>query len=208
MQQVLQLNADYTPMKLTTHERAVELILDDKAYLVETITGRFIRSEKLVIPWPSVIALRRYKSGRPDRVKFSTRSVVARDGFTCAYCGVRPTHPDGRPDREQLTADHVVPRAQSKDGKVYLYWTKRWAPVTTWENCVCACKRCNQQKADRTPVQANMALRWLPRRPTQADVLRMTLWRHRVLPAEWAQYLPSVLSPEVGSADALSGAGG
>lgn len=191
MDMVLQLNADYAPMKLTTYERAVELLLEQKAYIVLPVEGRFVRSERLVLPWPSVIALRKYKAGRPDRVKFSTRSVVTRDNFTCAFCGIRPTLPDGRPDREHLTADHVVPRAQAKDGKVYLYWAKKWSSVTTWENCVCACRSCNQRKADRTPVQANMPLRFLPRRPTQADVLRMSVWRFRKLPAAWAAYLPA-----------------
>jgi 5-methylcytosine-specific restriction endonuclease McrA len=191
MNTVLQLNADYAPMKLTTYERAVELLLEGKAYAVASVPDRFIRSEKLVLPWPSVIALRKYSSGRPDRVKFSTRSVVVRDNFSCAYCGLRPTRADGRPDRDRLTADHVIPRAQAKEGRVYLYWAKKWSMVTTWENCVCACKPCNQRKADRTPAQARMGLRFLPRRPTQGDVLRMSLWRLRALPPEWAAYVPA-----------------
>lgn len=205
MNAVLQLNADFTPMKLQSYERAVELLLEGKAYAVESVPGRFIRSEKLVLPWPSVIALRKQRNARPDRIKFSTRSVVSRDNFTCAYCGVRPTYPDGRPDREALTADHVVPRAQAKEGKVYLYWSKKWSSVTTWENCVCACRRCNQYKADRTPSQAGMTLLFLPRRPTPADVLRMAVWRLRKLPAEWAAYLPPMRAEK--DAEALDTAG-
>lgn len=186
----LMLNADYTPMKIQTYERAIELLLEDKVVVVETVPDRFVRSEKLVIPWPSVIALKKYRNGRPDRVKFSSRAVLARDGYTCSYCGVRPTYPDGRPDKEQLTTDHVIPRAQAKDGKVYLYWSKKWSALTTWDNCVCACRRCNQRKADRTPVQAGMTLRFFPRRPTQADVLRMSMLRQRTVPVAWRQYLP------------------
>lgn len=188
---VLQLNADYTPMKVQRYERAIELLLEEKAMMVVAVPNRFIHSEKLVLPFPSVIALCKYNAkGRPDRIKFSGRAVQARDNHTCCYCGIRPTLPNGRPDRDALTMDHVVPRAQSKDGKVHLYWVRRWSQVTTWENCVCACRRCNQRKADRTPQQAGLTLRWLPRRPTAGDSLRMALWRQRVIPDEWAPWIP------------------
>jgi hypothetical protein len=47
------------------------------------------------------------------------------------------------------------------------------------------------RKADRTPQQAGMVLRILPRIPTQNDVLRMTLLRVKSVPQEWEPYLPS-----------------
>lgn len=147
-----------------------------------------------------LFALRRVQSIRPaedqqvyDIEVEGVHTFVANGHVVhnCAYCGIRPTYTDGRPDRDRLTADHVIPRAQAKEGRVYLYWSKKWSAVTTWENCVTACKPCNQRKADRTPAQAGMGLRFLPRRPTQADVLRMSLWRLRALPPEWADYVPA-----------------
>jgi len=185
----LQLNADYTPMKVLPWQRAVELVMDGKAVTVDAVSGRFVRSASLAIPWPSVVALRRYARIR-GRVKFSARNVQARDAFTCAYCGLQPRLADGRPDRDELTLDHVIPRAQSKHAAVYLPWSRKWVNVTCWENAVTACRACNARKADRTPQQAGMELRVYPRSPTPADVLRMTLGKLRDVPAAWEAYLP------------------
>ena len=64
MSQVLQLNADYTAMRVVGWEHAIELLLDARAMLVDSLHGKYVRSEKLVLPWPSVIALKRiYVSG-------------------------------------------------------------------------------------------------------------------------------------------------
>lgn len=186
---VLQLNADYAPMKLLRWERAIELVLDEKAVTVMPYEGRFVRSVSLALPWPAVIALKRYARAR-ERVRFSSRNVQARDLWTCAYCGVRPRLSDGRPDRKALTLDHVIPRAQARKGEVYLPWSRRWVKVSCWENAVAACPGCNTRKADRTPLQAGMALRVFPRMPTPADALRITLDRIHHVPAEWAQFLP------------------
>ncbi len=195
MNPVLQLNADYAPMKVTSWERAVEMLLDGTVFLVDAEPGRFIRSEKLAMPWPSVVALRRYRNVR-TRVRFSGRAVLARDHHRCAYCLCAPTIFGGRPDRNALTMDHVVPRAQARDGKVYLHWAKKWVNVTCWENAITACRRCNQQKGNRTPDQAGMQLHVYPRVPSQADVLRMQLGKMRRLPDAWLPYLPGTLAEE------------
>jgi 5-methylcytosine-specific restriction endonuclease McrA len=191
----LLLNADYSPMKIVPWTRAVELILDGKAATVEPYEGAFVRSAHLAIPWPAAVALKRYRVVR-SRIKFSARNVLLRDRFTCAYCGVRPTLPDGRPDRAALTLDHVIPRARGRDnhGAVYLPWSKTWVNVTCWENSVTACGgpgRCNARKGDRTPAQAGMTLLYLPRVPTQTDVLRMGLHRIKTVPSLWQPYLPA-----------------
>lgn len=190
MWDVLQLNADYTPMKIIRWERAVELTLDEKVVPVAAWPGRFVRSPSLAMPWPAVVALRRYSAVR-GKVRFSSRSVQARDNHTCAYCGLRPLLADGRPDRVQLTMDHVIPRAQARDGRVYLPWSRKWVPVTCWENAATACRACNSRKADRTPAQAHMLLRIFPRVPTQSDALRMTLSRLYRVPEPWVEWLPS-----------------
>ncbi|GDX81893.1 hypothetical protein LBMAG42_37040 [Deltaproteobacteria bacterium] len=186
---VLQLNADYTPMKVIRWQRAVELALDEKVVQVAAYPGRFVRSASLAVPWPAVVALRRYSVMR-GKVRFSSRSVQARDNFACAYCGLRPVMGDGRPDRVQLTMDHVIPRAQAREGRVFLPWARRWVNVTCWENAATACRACNFRKADRTPAQAGMLLRIFPRVPTQQDALRMALTRLPNLPETWLEWLP------------------
>ena len=187
---VMQLNADYGPMKVLRWERAIELVLEQKAVTVVAYEGRFVRSASLAIPWPAVIALKRYARAR-ERVRFSSRTVQARDAWTCAYCGVRPRTADGRPERRALTLDHVIPRAQARKGQVYLPWSRRWVKVSCWENAVAACPSCNTRKADRTPIQAGMALRVYPRIPTRADALRITLDRIHTIPEEWTPWLPA-----------------
>lgn len=185
----LQLNADYGPMKVLRWERAVELVLDGKAVTVAAYEGRFVRSASLALPWPAVVALKRYARAR-ERVRYCSRNVQARDAWTCAYCGVRPLLSDGRPDRRGLTLDHVIPRAQARDGVVYLPWSRRWVKVSCWDNAVAACASCNTRKADRTPAQAGMNLRVYPRVPTHADALRITLDRLHGVPVEWTEWLP------------------
>ena len=201
MNHVLLLNADHAPLKVLRWERAVELVLDGKAVTVAPYEGRFVRSASLAIPWPAVVALRRYTHVR-GRVRFSSRNVQARDAWTCQYCGRRPVLDDGRPDREALTLDHVVPRAQAKHGAVYLPWSRRWVNVTCWENAATSCggpRGCNARKGDRTPEQAGMPLRAFPRAPTPSDVLRMNIGRLSAIPSEWSLYLPAASIAVVGS---------
>jgi 5-methylcytosine-specific restriction endonuclease McrA len=64
-----------------------------------------------------------------------------RDFYECQYCA----------SKESLTIDHVVPK--SKGGK------------DTWENLVTACQKCNSRKGNRTPDEADMKLRKIPKQP-------------------------------------------
>ena len=82
---------------------------------------------------PEVITLTGYDRLPTRAVTFSRRNIFKRDRFQCQYCGVNP-------GGEELTIDHVVPRAQGG--------------VSSWTNCVLACIDCNKRKADRTPQQA------------------------------------------------------
>ena len=186
-QQALLLNADYQPIKVIPWEKAVLLLLDERAELVEAYAERFVHSVSAAIPWPAVLRLVAYVDGRP-RMRFSRQNVLARDHYRCAYCGIAPVRKNGRPKLEALTLDHVVPRAQSRGGKVRLL-SGLVVGVTCWENLVTACVDCNLRKADRTPNQAGMPLLQQPRKPNPIDVLRIHLRRERI-PDEWTAYLP------------------
>ncbi len=105
---------------------------------------------------PSVIRLLRYIKikRRFDYVPFSRANIYARDDHRCQYCGESfPT--------SELTFDHVVPVAQGgrKD----------------WENIVTCCVTCNRSKGGRTPAEARMHLRRMPKRPESAPALRITV---------------------------------
>ena len=184
---VLLLNADYRPFKVISWVRALSLLMDEKADLVEGYVGKLLRSPSTEMPWPAVVRLRRYVRAQ-TRVRFSRRNVLARDGYTCQYCGELPLY-KGRPHVEALTIDHVVPRAQSRKGRVKLPWKERTVPVTCWENVVTACYECNSNKADRTPGQAGLKLTKRPKKPSSMDILRMAITKS-VIPDEWKLYLP------------------
>ncbi len=82
----------------------------------------------------------------------SNIALFQRDEFICLYCGKNF-------GRNLLTRDHVIPKG--KGGK------------DIWENCVSACKACNNHKACRTPEEANMRLLAIPFRPNKAEYLAL-----------------------------------
>jgi 5-methylcytosine-specific restriction endonuclease McrA len=144
MSSVLVLNATYEPISVVSTRRAVVLLLKEKAELVEAAEA-VLRAENLTMRMPLVIRLV-YFVRIPYKVSLpvTRRTVLARDHYTCLYCGRQPA-------RKDLTVDHVVPR--SRGGR------------TVWENVVTACQRCNGRKGDRTPQEAGMAVLSDPARP-------------------------------------------
>jgi 5-methylcytosine-specific restriction endonuclease McrA len=163
------LNATYEPLGVVTSRRALLLVVEAKAEPLH-VTGATFRSARLVVPEPSVVRLLRYvRVPRPGRIAVNRRTVFARDGSRCQYCGAAA---------ENL--DHVVPR--SRGGQ------------HTWENVVAACRRCNARKEDRLPAEAGMALRSVPRVPRQHIQL---LARCGTVSADWHAYLGTV--PDTGS---------
>jgi 5-methylcytosine-specific restriction endonuclease McrA len=163
-QRVLVLNASYEPLQLVSTRRAIVLLLQEKAEVIEATEQR-LRAQSLFLDIPLVIRLVRYiKIPRRLRLPCSRRGVLTRDRETCQYCGIQP-------GRSQLTVDHVLPR--SRNGQ------------TTWENVVTACRECNHRKGGRTPDEANMVLASKPRQPQYvAFALLGELERHDV----WRKY--------------------
>lgn len=144
MSSVLVLNATYEPLNVVSVRRAVVLLLKEKAELVEAAEAR-LRAERMEIPVPLVIRLVTYvRIPRRIHLPVTRRTVLARDNYTCQYCGEQP-------GKANLTVDHVLPR--SRGG------------THTWENVVTACGRCNRRKGNRTPEEAGMPLRTRPARP-------------------------------------------
>ena len=141
---VLVLNSTYEPLNVVSVKRAVVLILKEKAEIVEAAEAE-LHSEKLSLPLPLVIRLITYvKVPRYFRLPLSRKTVLARDRYTCQYCGRRLP-------KSELTLDHVIPRQRGGE--------------TSWENVVTACKACNQRKGARTPQEAGMKLLSKPTRP-------------------------------------------
>jgi 5-methylcytosine-specific restriction endonuclease McrA len=114
----------------------------------------WVRTGNAEIQVPRVIRLFSYDKLPRQTVKFNRRTLFARDGNQCQYCGKRfPT--------SELSLDHVVPRSQGG--------------LTTWENIVCACVGCNVRKGGRTPKQAHMMLIRPPIKPKRSPLLSLKL---------------------------------
>lgn len=166
MERTLLLNQGYEPISVISWRRAICLMTLGKVEVVETY-DRDVRSVRLVFKMPAVVRLLRAVGCLRDQpVRFSRQNVLARDRWTCQYCGARPP-------LSELTYDHVVPR--SRGGK------------TAWENIVTACVECNTRKANRTPAQAGMQLRKPPVRPRWVPVFTIEISRSS-MPDAWRDY--------------------
>lgn len=134
------LNVTYEPLGFLTPERAVCVVMDGKAEIIEKTDKVYRSPGGTTIEQPSVIKLNRYiKMPRSLREAISPRVLFARDNHTCQYCG---RHEKDLKKNNRLTIDHIKPKAQGGPNH--------------WENVVTACYVCNLRKRDRTPMQANM----------------------------------------------------
>jgi len=182
----LVLNRNWQPVNVATVSRALVLLWNDSARVVDPADYRlytwadwsgfrprddeqFIQAVRLRLRVPEVIVLSAYDRLPSAAVSFSRRNVFKRDHWACQYCG-------GQPGGEELTIDHVLPRSQGG--------------TSTWENCVLACIGCDKRKADRTPQQAGMQLRKAPVRPAwkpiyARDSVRIESWSKFVSETYW-----------------------
>jgi len=182
----LVLNRNWQPVNVATVARALVLLWNESARAVDPADyrtyawedwsrlrpregERFIQAVQFRLRVPEVITLSDYDRLPAASVTFSRRNIFKRDRFTCQYCGVQP-------GSEELTLDHVVPRAQGGESR--------------WDNCVLACMECNRRKANRTPEQAGMRLKHKPVRPTWSPLyafrdVRIESWSKFVSEAYW-----------------------
>ncbi|WP_369212946.1 HNH endonuclease [Streptomyces flavofungini] len=169
MRDTLVLNASFEPLSTVTLNRAVVLVLQDKAVVEQAHPGLRVRAAAVDIPVPRVIRLCRYvRVPFRRQAPWSRRGVLVRDQHRCAYCGRRAT-----------TVDHVVPRSQGG--------------ADSWLNTVASCAMDNHRKANRTPEEAGMPLLRQPFEPTPADAMLLALGRDELsaLPHWLAQPVPA-----------------
>jgi len=145
----LTLNASFEPLTLVPVRRALRLVIDGKAEIVESDARRILRSEHLEVPQPSVIRLVRFVHvPRRFRRQVTNTFLFARDRYTCQYCG-RTEREFGF--RECLTRDHLVPI--SRGG------------TNDWANVVTACSSCNTRKGNHLPEECGLTLLHRPFEP-------------------------------------------
>jgi len=151
----LALNASFEPLTIVPARRAVRLVLDGKAEILEEDSGHFFRSESRVVPVPAVIRLVRYVHV-PYRFRRQVTNtfLFARDDYTCQYCGRRKSELRGR---QFLTRDHIRPI--SRGG------------LNSWDNVVTSCSPCNNRKGGRLPAEAGLTLRHEPSEPNYVHLV-------------------------------------
>jgi len=160
---VLVLNSNYEPINVCGFQRAIGLMLSDKATLIMNGRG-IIHTARKSYPIPSVIRLSRMVHPPRPKVALSRREIFRRDQFTCQYCGkVTPL----------LTVDHIIP--------------KHLGGAHVWSNLVAACSICNHRKGSRLLTEANMKLLRQPKEPPQSA--NYIFARYLTENLEWKEFL-------------------
>ncbi len=165
----LALNASFEPLTMVPLRRALRLVIDGKAEVVEADHTHLVRSEKLTFPRPAVIRLTRFVHvPRKFRRQVTNTFLFARDNYTCQYCG---RHQSMLKPRESLTRDHLIPI--SRGG------------LNEWTNVVAACSPCNTRKANHFPNEIGMHPMTVPAEP---HFVHLT-WAVRKLTPTQAKYI-------------------
>ena len=152
MNRCIVLNGDFTFLNTVSWRRGLRLWLTGKSEVLK-YADKVIRcadGSELQIP----LVVRLIKVIRMiyrNRVPYSKRNIMVRDGHKCVYCGAT----------ESLTIDHMVP--SSRGGK------------TSFENCVTACQPCNNRKGSRTTAESKMYPSKRPYAPTISEFFRIKM---------------------------------
>ncbi|HLA90231.1 MAG TPA: HNH endonuclease [Gemmatimonadaceae bacterium] len=173
----LALNSSFEPLTMVPLRRALRLVIDGKAEIVEADRDKPVRSERLALPRPIVIRLMKFiHVPRRFRRQVTNTFLFARDRYSCQYCGRAAA--ELRP-RESLTRDHVVPL--SRGG------------TNAWTNVVTACSICNTKKAHHLPDEIGLHL---IRPPTEPHFVHLS-WAVRRLTPTQGKYIRLFYGPEV-----------
>ena len=158
-------------------KRALRLVIDGKAEIVEADHDRIVKSERLAIPRPAVIRLTRFVHvPRRFRRHVTNTFLFARDHYRCQYCGRHMTEFKGR---EALTRDHLVPL--SRGG------------TNDWTNVITACSPCNTRKGSRLPEEIGMHPM---SHPVEPHFVHLS-WAVRRLTAIQAKYIKTFYGDQV-----------
>ncbi len=83
----LALNASFEPLTMVPTRRALRLVIEGKAEIVEADGGEPVRSMRMEMPRPAIIRLVRFVHvPRRFRRQVTNTFLFARDSYTCQYC--------------------------------------------------------------------------------------------------------------------------
>jgi 5-methylcytosine-specific restriction endonuclease McrA len=141
MDKVLVLNADYTPINVTSQQRGFNLVYKGKAEVLKSSDNPIYAGYENFVR-PLIIRLLKYVKYKIRNIKVNRTRIFRRDNEECVYCG----------STKQLTLDHVIPRSRGGSN--------------SWDNLVTCCHNCNVRKANKTPQEANMSMTKKPYEPS------------------------------------------
>ncbi len=161
MSEVLLLNADHSPLRILKLARAVVLVLDGHAEILEA-NGE-IHSPSITLPRPSVIRLTRWvQIPWKAKVPLNRKTLSIRDNGECQVSGCT---------RAGTTIDHVKPR--SRGGR------------HEWMNVALMCRHCNAEKGDKLLSELGWTLKSEPHVPRRMLILGITEAKHE----SWTSHL-------------------
>lgn len=138
------LNTDYSIISVISWEQGMTLLFKNVIVPIEFWEQQIRSGDGTLWQVPKIAVVKKFVKHR-RKLHPTKKNIFMRDNYTCAYCG------DDNP--RNMTIDHILPK--SRRGK------------DTWENLITACYDCNHKKADRTPEEAGMVLKWEPHHPNE-----------------------------------------
>ena len=165
----LALNASFEPLTMVPVRRALRLVIEGKAEIVESDSGDVVRSERLILPKPAIIRL---SSSCTSPAASVARSPTHSSSLATATGASTATgaHAELR-HRECLTRDHLIPLSRGGDNE--------------WTNVVTACSTCNTRKGNHLPEECGMHPHAVPREPHFVHLS----WAVRRLSSQQAKYI-------------------
>ena len=157
--QILRLNHAGLPIEWISYQTAVKLYCNEQVTYecgnsTLLVRGGYSRltGKQSKIEINSIIATKNYSKVSYTKYTppLSNTTLFQRDAKTCMYCGEQFPF-------KSLSRDHIIPLSRNGEDK--------------WMNSVTACRRCNNQKGDKTPEEANMPLIAIPFIPSRIEYL-------------------------------------
>lgn len=152
------------PLSTIGWQEAIRYLVSEKATVLEWYDDWIVHSARWQTAVPAVMILKEYHK-KKNVMRFSKNNIFLRDEYVCQYCNTNVTI-------KNATLDHVLPL--SHGGK------------NTWENCVCACSKCNINKGNNKKIVPKSK----PVKPTYyqlVDKKRKLKWD--IKHPSWAYYL-------------------
>lgn len=184
----LVLGKNYSPisilpkLSLIDGEEAIRKYLDNKCQVLYFHDRPILSKNRPIkymgenLYWPSVVIDMKQKIR--DSVRLTRSVLYIRENQRCFWCD------NPIANVSDSTKDHIIPK--SKGG------------LDTFENLVCACKKCNGEKADQMPVGKWALKGRSPRKPSYYELLDKKKDSEIVVHDErWVEFLPNFASYKV-----------